>query len=155
MVNSRLITDLEPPAALVCQAQLAALAAKGIEAIVTSTYRDFEAQDALFAIGRTTDLAKYVVTNAKGGESWHNFRCAWDLVPLVGGKCVWKAGDPVWGEVIAAGVAAGAEAGALWKTLKDQPHFQVLPLGFDGKSIDLVEANKRWKASGGIWLTPR
>lgn len=41
-----------------------------------SGYRSFEEQDALYAQGRTTPGD--IVTNAKGGESAHNYGCATD-----------------------------------------------------------------------------
>jgi peptidoglycan L-alanyl-D-glutamate endopeptidase CwlK len=50
---------------------------------VTSTFRDAEFQDMLYAKGRTEAGPK--VTNAKGGDSWHNHRCAWDVAVLENG----------------------------------------------------------------------
>jgi peptidoglycan LD-endopeptidase CwlK len=43
---------------------------------VTSGFRSFEEQDRLYAQGRTT--AGQIVTNARGGESMHNFGVAFD-----------------------------------------------------------------------------
>jgi len=39
---------------------------------------------------------------------------AWDVVPLVGGKCVWDEKNPLWKDVIGFGKQAGAQAGADW-----------------------------------------
>jgi len=122
--------------------------AAGVQIIVTSTYRDFLAQDALYAIGRTTDMNRRPVTNARAGESWHNYRCAWDVVPVVNGKAVWDAKDPLWQEVIEWGEKAGAEAGAHWKTFPDLPHFQVKP----NKDLTLLEARRRFDALGTIFI---
>jgi peptidoglycan L-alanyl-D-glutamate endopeptidase CwlK len=47
-----------------------------------------ESQKALYAQGRTTK--GNIVTNAKAGQSFHNYRVAFDFVPIVGGKCVWN-----------------------------------------------------------------
>lgn len=55
---------------------------------VTSTYRDAEMQDSLYAKGRTAPGRK--VTNARGGDSWHQYRCAWDVVVWVDGRITWE-----------------------------------------------------------------
>jgi len=146
VINSRLLSDLDPKAAEVCKAHIAACAAEGIEIIVTSTWRDIESQDALYRIGRDPGDTRRRVTNAKGGSSWHNYRIAWDVVPLIGGKCVWN--DPVlWEKIIAAGEAVGAEAGAKWKTFPDQPHFQRRPAG-----LELADAFERFEKHGTIFV---
>ena len=150
MINSRNLQDLDPEAREICEAQLAECHVNGIELIVTSTWRDMEAQTALYAIGRTIQLERRAVTNAKGGQSWHNYRAAWDVVPVVGGKPIWDATDPLWKEVIRIGKAAGAEAGAEWKTFKDPPHFQIRPTLRD-KPIDIAEALNRWNEDGTIF----
>lgn len=55
---------------------------------VTSTYRDNEYQDFLYSKGRTIDGPK--VTSARGGDSWHNYRCAWDVMILVDNTATWE-----------------------------------------------------------------
>ena len=150
MLNSRKIEDLDPEAQDVCRAHLRICRERGIELIVTSTYRDWESQDALYAIGRTIEPQRRSVTNAKAGRSWHNYKCAWDVVPVMYGKPVWDERDPLWGEVVRAGKEAGAEAGADWPLFKDLPHFQVRPKRAD-KSIDLAEAQARWADKGTIF----
>src|SRR4051794_20782928 len=102
MHNSRNIADLDPLARAVAEKHIFACAASGIDIIITSTWRDFEKQNALYSIGRTAGDQRMCVTNARGGRSWHQFRCAWDVVPVVGGKCVWD--DPAaWQCVISIG----------------------------------------------------
>lgn len=150
IINSRLISDLDPQAAIICNAHIFACHRAGIELIVTSTYRNHEAQDALYAIGRTTDKERRKVTNAKAGQSFHNYKCAWDVVPLVLGKPVWDERDPLWKEVVKLGKEAGAEAGADWPMFKDLPHFQVRPT-IHGLHINLDEAANRWKEHGTIF----
>ena len=87
MVNSRKIEDLQLIVAAKCRAFIAACAANGIDALITSTYRDAESQNALYAQGRTAPGRK--VTNVRGGDSFHNHRCAFDFVPVVSGKAIW------------------------------------------------------------------
>jgi len=145
MLNSRLIMDLDPKAQPICAAHIAECAKEGIEIIITSTWRDIEAQDALYAIGRTPGDLRRRVTNARGGQSWHNYRVAWDVVPVIGGKCVWE--DPIlWEKIIAAGESVGAEAGAKWKTFPDRPHFQHRPA-----NLEMADAFALFTARGTIF----
>ena len=134
MISSRLLSELHPAVRTKCEAHLAACKAAGIELLVTCTYRDKEAQDALYAQGRTAPGAK--VTNAKGGQSFHNYRLAYDVVPLLNGKPVWKtAGEEgkLWQQVGALGVAQGLEWAGNWSKFCEFPHFQYTaghPLSF-------------------------
>jgi len=150
LINSRLIADLDPEAAIVCNAHVLACHRVGIELLVTSTYRNYEAQEALYAIGRTVQPERRHVTNARAGQSWHNFRVAWDVVPLVGGKAVWDERDPLWKDVVKLGKECGAEAGADWPAFKDLPHFQSLPKLPVGV-LSLAEARNRFDTHGTIF----
>mgnify|MGYP003350057629 CR=1 FL=1 len=96
--------------------------AQGIDVIITSTYRDGAAQDKLYAQGRTEPGKK--VTNAKAGQSFHNWRVAFDFCPIVNGKAMWN--DSVLfikcGE-IAAGV--GLEWAGRWQgKMRERAHLQ-------------------------------
>ena len=122
MINSRSLDDLLPPVKQRVEEFIAACKAEGIDLLVTSTYRDNESQNALYAQGRTA--AGRIVTNAKAGQSFHNYRCAVDVVPLVSGKPNWKTTDPVWQRVGALGKSAGLEWAGEWKRFKEFAHFQ-------------------------------
>ena len=130
----------------VCEEHIRGCDLAGIEILVTSTYRDVESQAALYEIGRTKELHRKPVTNARAGQSWHNFRCAWDVVPIIGGKAAWDS--DLWTEIIKIGKAAGAEAGGEWKTFPDRPHFQVKP----DKTFTLVQAMDRFRENGTIFI---
>lgn len=88
MINSRKLEDLHPIVRLRCEQFIAECAKQGIHALITSTYRDNASQNALYAQGRTTKGA--IVTNAKAGQSFHNWRVAFDFVPIVNGKAQWN-----------------------------------------------------------------
>ena len=88
MINSRKLEDLHPKVKTLCEQFIHGCDAAGIDVLITSTYRDMESQRALYAQGRTTKGA--IVTNAKAGQSFHNYRVAFDFVPIVNGKCVWN-----------------------------------------------------------------
>ena len=125
MINSRKIEDLHPKVADVCRKFMAACEAQDIDIIITSTYRDAESQNALYAQGRTKPGS--VVTNAKAGQSWHNWRCAFDVVPLRNGKPVWGTMGKdleLWNKVGAIGESVGLEWAGRWKRMREFPHFQ-------------------------------
>jgi peptidoglycan L-alanyl-D-glutamate endopeptidase CwlK len=120
---SRRLGDLHPIVAAKAKQFIALAEAEGIEILITSTLRTFEEQAELFAIGRTRP--GNIVTNAKPGESWHNFGLAFDVVPLVNGKAIW---DGPFGEHIGAlGKQVGLRWGGDFKTLQDKLHFEFHP----------------------------
>lgn len=121
MINSRKLEDLHPKVEGMCRAFIAACSKEGIDVLITSTYRDKESQDVLYAQGRTSPGKK--VTNAKGGQSFHNYKVAFDFVPIVNGKAQWsdlklfkKCGD--------IGKKVGLEWAGDWITFKELAHFQ-------------------------------
>jgi peptidoglycan L-alanyl-D-glutamate endopeptidase CwlK len=122
MINSRSLDELTPPAKERVEQFLQLCKENDIDLLVTSTYRDHESQQALYEQGRTT--AGKVVTNAKAGDSWHNWRCAIDVVPLINGKPNWDGSDPVWTKIGELGEQAGLEWAGRWRTFKELAHFQ-------------------------------
>jgi peptidoglycan L-alanyl-D-glutamate endopeptidase CwlK len=122
MINSRSLDELLPQVRERVEKFLAACKAEGIDLLVTSTYRDNQSQEALYAQGRTKPGVK--VTNARAGQSFHNYRCAVDVVPMMNGKPVWNVKDPVWQRVGALGKAAGLEWAGDWTRFKEYAHFQ-------------------------------
>lgn len=92
---------------------------RGITLIITSTYRSNDEQNALYAQGRTKSGP--IVTNAKGGESFHNWRVAFDVVELTDGIPNWHCD---WGKIGLIGESLGLEWAGRWKTFPDNPHFQ-------------------------------
>lgn len=125
MINSRRVDDLHKIVAKLCLDHIIACKQAGIDLLITSTYRDIESQNALYAQGRTLPGKK--VTNAKGGQSYHNFKVAYDVVPLRNGKAVWgtKGEDlKLWQQVGQLGTQLGLEWGGNWAKFPDMPHFQ-------------------------------
>ena len=80
MINSRDINELNPKVAKLARKLIDECDKQNIDILITSTYRDAESQNALYAIGRTKAGRK--VTNAKGGQSFHNWRCAFDRLGI-------------------------------------------------------------------------
>ena len=99
------------------------------------TLRTFAEQDALYAQGRTKPGS--IVTNAKGGTSYHNYGLAIDIVLLVDKNkdgtfetAAWDTkgdydndGKSDWQEVVTIFKQFGWEWGGDWKFV-DAPHFQ-------------------------------
>lgn len=91
--------------------------------------RTFAEQDALYAQGRTKPGKK--VTNAKGGQSVHNYGFAVDIVLIIDGKeASWDTkkdwdGDKVadWDECVKVFAKYGWSWGGNWTSFKDMPHF--------------------------------
>ena len=88
MIKSRDINDLHPNLQKLCRQFIDECKEKGIDIIITSTYRDFECQQWLYSQGRTRPGPK--ITNARPRESWHNFQLAFDFCPIVHGKADWQ-----------------------------------------------------------------
>ena len=122
MTTSRKLEDLHPVVAAKAKAHSAACAEAGIDLLIYCTYRDFEDQNSLYARGRT--VQGKIVTNARGGDSFHNWRVAYDCVPLVGGKPAWDD-TRLYAKVGAIGESVGLEWSGRWSgKLKETAHFQ-------------------------------
>ena len=122
MINSRNLNDLHPKVKKLCEEFISKCEDQNIDVLITSTYRDKESQDALYAQGRTKDGK--IVTNAKGGQSFHNYRVAFDFVPIVGGKACWSDNNLFikCGEI---GESIGLEWAGRWKgSMKEMAHMQ-------------------------------
>ena len=95
---------------------------------VTQALRTIEYQNELYAQGRTK--AGKIVTNAKGGSSYHNYGLAIDMVPIINNKAAW--GYPFENFKTIAGLL-GIEWGGNWKFV-DKPHFQIT-FGYKTKQL--------------------
>ena len=92
-------------------------------------------------------MHRSIVTNAKGGQSNHNFGLAIDVFPI------WQDGRLHMEDdaenirllklIAHIGIEEGLEWGGHWKTLKDYPHFELKV----GKNLAQLRAAV--KAAGG------
>jgi peptidoglycan L-alanyl-D-glutamate endopeptidase CwlK len=121
MINSRKIEDLHPYVAKLCRAFVAACKKDGIDILITSTWRDNESQNALYAQGRTKPGKK--VTNAKAGQSFHNYKLAFDFVPIVNGKAQWND-LATFKRAGAIGERLGLDWAGRWVSFKELAHLQ-------------------------------
>lgn len=97
---------------------------EGIYVQISSGFRSFADQNALYAQGRTKP--GNVVTNARGGYSNHNFGLAIDyfLVSDDGSKALWTVNNK-WKRVAAIGKELGFSWGGDWKSFPDYPHLEM------------------------------
>lgn len=121
MINSRNLDDLLPKVKTLAQAFIDECANQKIDVLITSTYRDIESQNALYDQGRTTKGK--IVTNAKGGQSFHNWKCAFDFVPIVNGKAQWND-LATFKRCGAIAKKVGLEWAGDWVTFKELAHCQ-------------------------------
>ena len=123
MTTSRDIADLHPDVATLAIQFKAEAAKQGIDVLIYCTLRDNTTQAELYAKGRTT--AGPIVTNARPGESAHNYGCAWDCVPIVQGKAMWND-DATYTKLGRIGEGLGLEWAGRWTgKLKEKAHFQL------------------------------
>ncbi|WP_309252343.1 M15 family metallopeptidase [Paenibacillus spongiae] len=104
---------------------------KGIAILITDDFRSAAHQDELYNQGRTS--GGKVVTNARGGESYHNYGLAIDFaLRTKSGDVVWdmdydgnKNGRSDWMEVVDIAKELGFEWGGDWPDFPDYPHLQM------------------------------
>ena len=98
---------------------------------VTSSYRSIEEQNKLYAQGRTTP--GNIVTNAKGGESLHNYGVAFDIVDRKKGYNLtdreWAWLNFIWKYLTLDQTGTRGTWGGDWTSFVDKPHFE-LTLGY-------------------------
>ena len=121
MTNSRNISDLHPAVARGCNELIKRMNAAGYHAVgVSATYRCKTKQNHLFEQGRTRP--GNIVTNARGGQSWHNWRLAFDIFQNIRGQewnnpHFFETAGEIWEQM-------GGEWGGRWVRFRDKPHFQ-------------------------------
>lgn len=129
---SRKIEDLHPDLQPICREFLLNAEDAGIDVLITCTYRSNDEQNALYAQGRT--VAGSRVTNARGGQSAHNFTIdgkpaakAFDIVPMVNGKPQWSSAHPAWQRLGKIGMDLGLNwYGAPNSKFHEFPHFEII-----------------------------
>lgn len=128
------INKLHPAIREMATKFLAEAKEKGIDLRITFGIRTFEEQNALYNQEHDgidndgngiIDDRKEHVTNAKAGQSFHNYGLAIDVIPFVEGKPDWNT--KLWPEISAIGKGLGFAWGGDWHSFKDLPHFEYPP----------------------------
>ena len=139
------IATLHPAVQPYARALVLKAASAGITIKVISGLRTYEEQNDLYEQGRSKSGKK--VTNAKGGYSNHNFGTAFDIGVFDGTK--WIPEDPRYKAVGALGSELGLEWGGNWKSIQDEPHFQLRPgWAADEREADMLAELRIRKGSG-------
>jgi peptidoglycan LD-endopeptidase CwlK len=121
--SKRVIATLLPEVQPYARALIAKAAANGITIKAISGLRTYDEQNDLYAQGRTKPGK--IVTNARGGYSNHNFGIAFDIGVFEGSR--YLDDSPKYKPVGLLGMDLGLEWGGNWKTIQDEPHFQLRP----------------------------
>jgi peptidoglycan L-alanyl-D-glutamate endopeptidase CwlK len=151
MVNSREIKDLHTCLQRGANELIDRMDKNGYKVCITSTLRDYDKQNALYAQGRDSNgkivNRLKVVTNAKGGESNHNFGVAFDICQNVKGAeysndLFFATAGAIWEDM-------GGTWGGHFKTIKDRPHFEYTG-GLYTKAMDSgkrlpIDAKMKWE----------
>lgn len=135
---SRLLSALEPSTREMVEKALEECKAQGLDVLIICTWRSWEEQAAEYAKGRTAPGK--IVTNAKPGQSWHQWGRAIDFVPRRNGKTlIWGTRgngldqDPsddatddleLWQRCAACFKMAGLEWAGDWTRFREFPHVQ-------------------------------
>lgn len=120
------------------------LLGKGVRLRFAYTLRTIEEQNSLYAQGRTKP--GNIVTNAKGGQSYHNFGLAFDIVLLYDKDnngtfetASWSL-NADWMRVVDYFKSKGWVWGGDFKSFKDYPHFEKT-FGYNFKQLNTILKN--------------
>lgn len=126
-----------------------ALEAQGLLPRISQGLRTNEEQNALYAQGRTK--AGKIVTNAKGGQSWHNYGLAIDLCFLNPDNTVTFTVSKEIGKL---GEKLGLDWGGDWTQFPDNPHFQIPGLPDNPQYWTSEQLNTHLKSLPSMTPTP-
>lgn len=131
----------------------------GIKLRIYDALRSYEKQQKLFNYPNDgidnndngiIDDPSEKVTNAKPGQSFHNFALAFDTVEMKDGVALWD--NPRWNKIGSLGESLGLKWGGNFAgSFKDKPHFEILnfPLSHAQRNY----ANGKFDSNGYILLT--
>ncbi|MBM3275882.1 MAG: M15 family metallopeptidase [Candidatus Sericytochromatia bacterium] len=136
--DQKIVATLQPDFGQDVYAWINDCEAENLPVYLAEGLRSFERSDHLYAKGRTAAGPK--VTNARAGQSYHNFGLAVDAVLTINGQPSWEfdPDGPIWRRVVALAKNRGLQWGGDWKGFKDPPHFQ------PGAVPTLIECRRKW-----------
>lgn len=144
MFVSRSLEELQPRVNKKARQLLELCHESDIDLMVVCTYRDNEMQQWMYESGR--ERTGPILTYTRPGWSYHNWRMAFDVCPLLGGRPIWHAKGRVqarlWKLIIELGKSVGLESGSDFRAYKrEYGHFQLT----EGLSIHDLMDGKRLK----------
>lgn len=120
----------------------------GVHPYVVQTLRTFPEQDFIYQQGRTRPGP--IVTNAKPGQTYHNYGLAFDFCNQVNGKLRWVV-DKNWMIVVDIFKSYGFKWGGDWKSIKDYPHFE-LTFGYNWRELLLLHNSGKVDENGYVLI---
>lgn len=148
--SSDRLTKVHPHLRTAVEQIISTLSAKGLTIEVVQGLRTYAEQNALYEQGRLRAGLK--VTNAKAGQSFHNFGLAVDLCPFKDGKPQWDD-HKSFVRIGAESEVLDLEWGGSWTRFVDLPHVQLKT------KLTLAECRKIYSVEGleGVWkaVTPK
>jgi peptidoglycan L-alanyl-D-glutamate endopeptidase CwlK len=132
------LDTLNPAVESVARTHLSQIKEAGYDVKLAQGTRTPEEQDRLYAQGRTAPGK--IVTNARGGESYHNYGVAYDVALFDSkGKYITDGGNAAYKKAGEIGEALGLEWGGRWKKPFDPPHFQLT----NGVSLETMKQRSK------------
>jgi len=119
--SSNNLNSLDPYVSLLARKLLQLGKLNNLDIMINVAFRSWDDQDKLYASGRT--MPGQIVTNARGGESYHNWGLAFDASPIENGKI--SNNIMLFKKMGKLGEQVGLEWGGSFKSIVDYPHFQV------------------------------
>jgi len=118
--SSTALSSLDPYVAFLASEFLRLCSANHLEVLVTAAFRSWDESDRLYALGRTEPGS--IVTNARAGDSYHNWGLAFDAAPFENNLI---SNDQTQFNLMGhLGEKVGLEWGGRFKSIVDLPHFQ-------------------------------
>ncbi len=118
----------------------------GCEYKAVSGNRTYAEQDALYAQGRTRPGPR--VTNARGGQSNHNFGIALDFGVFMNGKYIDESNprlaSKIHREIAKDAADYGLDWGGNWHSITDEPHFEIRT------GLTLAQKRAKFEAGGSV-----
>ncbi|HEY8910012.1 MAG TPA: peptidoglycan-binding protein [Desulfosporosinus sp.] len=118
--SSNNLNSLDPYVSYLARKFLELSKANNLDIIINVAFRSWDDQDKLYASGRT--MPGTIVSNARGGESYHNWGLGFDATPIVNGKL--SDDITLFKKMGKLGEHVGLEWGGSFKSIVDLPHFQ-------------------------------
>lgn len=118
--SSNELSSLSPHVASLAQKFLKLTQTNHLDVQIYTAFRSWEEEDRLYAQGRWAP--GQIVTNARGGDSYHNWGLAFDAAPYVKGKI--SNDTSAFKRMGALGEQVGLQWGGTFRSLVDYPHFQ-------------------------------
>ena len=121
--NAEKLSKVKPELAEKCRQIIELAKAEKYTLLVTNGFRSVEEQNKLYAIGRRGIKGEKKVTNAKGGQSNHNFKEAVDFAFIINGEISWD--EKLYQNIGRWAKIVGLKWGRNFKAITDKPHVEL------------------------------